>query len=342
MNFKPFSFVVLVCWAFSAITNVAAQAPESTGATVSSTTAESRGINDWLMRMHEASRSRTYVGTYVVSSGGSMSSAKIWHVCEGNRQVERVETLTGAPRSVFRHNDRVVTFMPDQKIVRSEKRESLGLFPELLQSTDNRIADFYRVKREGVDRVAGLEADVLFLSPKDTMRYGYRVWTEQKRGLVVKLQTLDTDGKVLEQAAFSELQFDLPVRMDKLIQMMGNVEGYKLEEPKLVKTTASAEGWMLKAPVPGFKPMSCYKRPLSTPAVAGADEPLQWTFSDGLASVSLFVEPFDKQRHDRESIVSIGATQTITRQLGAYWLTVMGEVPVATLRLFANGLERNK
>jgi sigma-E factor negative regulatory protein RseB len=319
-----------------------AQVPESTGAPASAATAEFRGINDWLMRMHEASRSRTYVGTYVVSSGGNMSSAKIWHVCEGNRQVERVETLTGAPRSVFRHNDRVVTFLPEQKIVRSEKRESLGLFPELLQSTDNRISDFYRVQREGVDRVAGLEADVLLLSAKDSMRYGYRVWTEQKRGLVVKLQTLDTDGKVLEQAAFSELQFDLPVRMDKLIQMMGKVDGYKVEEPRLVKTTASAEGWVLKAPVPGFKPMSCYKRPLSTPAAAGVDEPLQWTFSDGLASVSLFVEPLDKQRHDRESTVSMGATQTLTRQLGAYWLTVMGEVPVATLRLFANGLERTK
>ena len=342
MNLKSFSFVALVCWVFSAITNVAAQVPESTGAPASATTADSRGINDWLKRMHEASRSQTYVGIYVVSSGGNMSSAKIWHVCEGNRQVERVETLTGAPRSVFRHNDRVVTFMSEQKIVRSEKRETLGLFPELLQSTDNRIADFYRVKREGLDRVAGLEADVLLLSPKDSIRYGYRVWTEQKRGLVMKLQTLDTDGKVLEQAAFSELQFDQPVRMDKLIQMMGNVEGYKLEEPKLVKTTASAEGWVLKTPVPGFKPMSCYKRPLSTPVVTGADEPLQWTFSDGLASVSLFVEPLDKPRHDRESTVSIGATQTLTRQLGAYWLTVMGEVPVATLRRFANGLERNK
>eukprot|EP01031_Cornospumella_fuschlensis_P004581 gene4581-5724_t len=157
------------------------------------------------MRMHEASKKQAYIGTYVVSSGGSISSAKIWHVCEGNQQVERVETLTGAPRSIFRHNDRVVTFMPEHKVVRTEKRESLGLFPELLQSTDNRIADFYKVKQEGVERGAGVEADVVVLLPKDAMRFGYRVWTEQKKGMVVKLQTLDADGTVLEQAAFSEL-----------------------------------------------------------------------------------------------------------------------------------------
>ncbi|MES2054255.1 MucB/RseB C-terminal domain-containing protein [Polaromonas sp.] len=322
---------------------VAAQVPPPVPAQASSgTAAEAKSINDWLMRMHEASKKQAYIGTYVVSSGGTISSAKIWHVCEGNQQMERVETLTGAPRSIFRHNDRVVTFMPDHKVVRSEKRESLGLFPELLQSTDSRIADFYKVKREGADRVAGVEADIVVLVPRDTMRFGYRVWTEQKSGMVVKLQTLDTDGKVLEQAAFSELQLDAPVKIDKLLQMMGKVDGYRVEKPVLVKTSASAEGWVLKAPVAGFTPMSCYKRPAAPSASQGGDEPLQWIFSDGLASVSLFLEPFDRQRHDKESSMSMGATQTMTRQLGAYWLTAMGEVPMATLKLFANGLERKK
>lgn len=346
MNLKLFRLVVFAMWGLLATNYVAAQVSSAVKAsalpTTEATAGEPRSINDWLMRMHEASRSRAYVGTFVVSSGGAMSSAKIWHVCEGNQQVERVETLTGAPRSIFRHNDQVVTFMPDQKVVRSEKRESLGLFPELLQSTDSRIADFYSVRREGAERVAGVEADVIVLLPKDNMRFGYRVWTEQKKGLVVKLQTLDTDGKVLEQAAFSELQLDAPVKMDKLIQMMGKVEGYRVERPVLVKTTASAEGWILKAPVAGFKPVSCYRRPAAAANAVTGEDPLQWVFSDGLASVSIFVESFDRLRHDKEASLSLGATQTITRQLDAYWLTVMGEVPMTTLRLFASGLEHKK
>lgn len=342
MKFKLFRLLALAGCALPAMNFVAAQVPPPAPA---ATPVESRNINDWLMRMHEASKKRAYIGTFVVSSGGAMSSAKIWHVCEGDQQMERVETLTGAPRSIFRHNDQVVTFMPDHKVVRSEKRESLGMFPQLLQSTDNRIADYYKVRQEGTERVAGVEADIVLLAPKDNMRFGYRVWTEQKKGLVVKLQTLDTDGKVLEQAAFSELQLDAPVKMDKLLQMMGKVDGYRVEKPVLVKTTASAEGWLLKAPVAGFKPMSCYKRPAMASAPAGiatGEEPLQWIFSDGLASVSIFVEPFDRQRHGQESSLSMGATQTMTRQLDAYWVTVMGEVPMATLKLFAGGLERKK
>ncbi|MGH6639609.1 MAG: MucB/RseB C-terminal domain-containing protein [Polaromonas sp.] len=325
---------------------VAAQVPSPVTApalpATAATEAEFKSINDWLMRVHEASKKRAYIGTFVVSSGGAMSSAKIWHVCEGNQQVERVEMLTGAPRSIFRHNDQVVTFLPDHKVVLSEKRESLGMFPELLQSTNSRIADFYKVRQDGVERVAGVEADIIALVPKDHLRFGYRVWTEQKKGLVVKLQTLDTDGKVLEQAAFSELQLDAPVKMDKLIQMMSKVEGYRVEKPVLVKTTASVEGWVLKAPVAGFKSMSCYKRPATAANAATGEEPLQWIFSDGLASVSIFVEPFDRQRHDKESSLSLGATQTITRRLETHWITVMGEVPMTTLRLFANGLERKK
>ena len=346
MYIKTFSLVALCLLGQAAINYVAAQTPllaPAQAAKTAPTVAEAKSINDWLLRLHEASKRRSYIGTYVVSSGGQMQSAKIWHVCEGTQQTERIESLTGAPRSMFRHNDKVVTFMPEQKVVRTEKREVMGSFPELVQSADNRIADFYKLKVEGVERIAGLESDVVFLVPKDSMRFGYRVWTEQKRGLVVKLQTLDLDGRVLEQAAFSDLQLDAPVKMDKLLQMMGKVDGYRVEEPALVKTTASAEGWQLMAPVAGFKPMSCYRRPVvGSSGSTSVDEPMQWVFSDGLASVSLFVEPFDRQRHQKESSMSLGATHTMTRQLGGYWLTAMGEVPMRTLKQFASGLERKQ
>ena len=312
--------------------------------------------------MHEASRRRAYIGTFVVSSGTSMSSAKIWHVCDGDLQMERVETLTGAPRSTFRRNDQVITFNADTKTALLEKRESLGLFPNLLKSGDSSLAQFYAARQTGSERVAGFDADVVQLAPKDALRFGYRVWSEKKSGLVVKLQTLDALGRVLEQAAFSDLQLDAPVSMAKLSQMMGNTEGYKVEKPELVKTTALAEGWVLKNPVPGFKPMSCFKRAVSGAEGTATETALQWIFSDGLASVSLFVESYDRQRHVQEGLLSMGATQMLTRRFtdrpgdkageksgekagekGAdWWLTVVGEVPPQTLNMFTQGLERKK
>lgn len=304
--------------------------------------AADRSVNDWLMRMHEASRRRAYVGTFVVSTAGNMSSARIWHVCDGEQQVERVESLTGTPRSTFRRNSQVVTFLPASRVVVAEKRESLGLFPNFLQSTDSTISHFYRLKALGSERVAGFDADVVQLRPEDDFRFGYRVWTEKKTGLVVKLQTMDADGHVLEQAAFSELQLDVPVSMVTLTQMMGNTEGYQIEKLDIVKTTAVAEGWVLKNAVPGFKSMNCYKRSVGSATEARHENTLQWIFSDGLASVSLFVEVFDPRRHGQPAALAMGATHTLTRRFGDWWLTVVGEVPPQTLAALAQGLERTK
>jgi sigma-E factor negative regulatory protein RseB len=58
--------------------------------------------------------------------------------------------------------------------------------------------------------------------------------------------------------------------------------------------------------------------------------------------VSVFIEPFNAQRHTRPMLAAVGATQTLMRRQGDWWVTVVGDVPSATLRQFANGLERNK
>lgn len=301
-----------------------------------------RSVGDWLQRMHDASRQRAYVGTFVVAGGGRLSSARIWHVCDGTQQMERVESLTGAPRSTFRHNDQVLTFLPESRVVLAEKRESLGLFPQLLQENSATIAQYYRVREFASERVAGFEADVLELQPTDSLRFGYRVWIEKNTGLVVKLQTLSGRGQVLEQAAFSDLQLDAPVSMAKLSQMMKHTEGYKLEKPEMRKTTAEAEGWVLKQVVAGFQPMSCYQRSVKGSAQSHNEHTLQWIFSDGLASVSLFIEPFVAGRHAQPNSQAMGATHTLTRRMGDWWLTAVGEVPTETLAAFAQGLERQK
>ena len=355
MRFLPlFSALAGVFIAFSAINSIAG---ETSQVTVTAPSAAARSVNDWLLRMHEASKQRAYTGTFVVSVGADMASARIWHVCDGEQQMERVETLTGAPRSIFRRNNEVVTFFPDSKIARTEQRESLGLFPNFLKSNNHAIADFYSLKVLEPERVAGFEADVVQLVAKDAYRHSYRIWTEKKSGLAVKLQTLDASGRVLEQAAFSELNIDAPVKMERLAAMMGNTAGHKLERVELNKTTALAQGWVLtRGGVPGFTSMGCYKRTVragSGSAVSAANagtgvndadtgNTMQWIFSDGLATVSLFVESFDRRRHGQEGSMSLGATHTLTKHLGDWWLTAVGEVPVLTLKGFAQQLERKR
>lgn len=302
-------------------------------------------LNAWLLRVHQASRQSVYTGTFVVSSSAGMASARIWHVCDGTQQLERVESLSGVPRAIFRHNDQVVTFFPQSKLAVAEVRESLGLFPDLLKSSDSSIGDYYQLKALGNERIAGFESEVFLLQPKDMMRFGYRVWSEKKTGLIIQLQTLDLKGKVLEQSAFSELQLGAVVNVAKLTRS-GNTDGYRVVRPDLQKTTADAQGWTLQKPVDGFKPMGCYQRPPVVQPQGGqgsAQNTMQWVFSDGVATVSLFAEAFDGRRHAREGSAAMGgATHTLMRRLDNWWVTVVGEVPFETLSAFALALERKK
>jgi sigma-E factor negative regulatory protein RseB len=356
--FKVIAGVFIASAAIKSIANEDVNASKHSTENIVKTqqTGGAKSINDWLVRIHDASRRRAYTGTFVVSLGADMASARIWHVCDGDQQMERVESLTGTPRSTFRHNNNVVTFFPETKVARSEQREALGIFPNFLKSNDSAIAEFYTLKSLDSERVAGVDAEVVKLMAKDSLRYSYRIWTERKSGLVVKLQTLDLTGRVIEQAAFSELNLDAPVKMERLAAMMNNTAGHKLEQVAMVKTTALAQGWALQRSVPGFTSMSCFKRPAQPAATldpaaqqdadkaAKADNAgtMQWIFSDGLATVSLFVEPFDRKKHSQEGVWSMGATQTLTKRMDDWWLTAVGEVPAPTLRIFAQQLERRK
>ena len=299
-------------------------------------------LSQWLQRVHDAARLRSYTGTVVVSSAeGAMSSARVWHACDAGQQVERVEALSGTPRSTFRRNDQVMTFLPQTHVAVSERRESLGLFPQRLGAESAPLEGYYHATAQGHERVAGFDAEVIQLAPRDALRYGYRVWTEKQSSLIVKMQTLDAQGHVLEQVAFSELQLDAGVNAEKLGHMMDDTRGYRVISPVQSHTEAEREGWHLAHEVPGFRPAGCYQR---SPEGEGASTSLQWVFSDGLATVSLFIEPYDVHRHAVTLLQSMGAThaygQRLTGPAADWWVTAVGEVPTQTLQQFVRELER--
>jgi sigma-E factor negative regulatory protein RseB len=76
---------------------------------------------------------------------------------------------------------------------------------------------------------------------------------------------------------------------------------------------------------------------------AGDGEPvLQAVFTDGLTYVSVFLEPFKPERHTTEAQAHQGATSTVMLRRGDHWLTAVGDVPPATLKLFAAAFERRR
>lgn len=300
-----------------------------------------RSLEDWLQRLKQGASAPSFVGTYVVSSAsGAMSSARIWHVCEDGNQLERVDALSGQPRTTFRRNQSVTLLLPEARLMRSELRESGGSFPNLVGAQPERsVSEHYQLIEEGVERVAGLSADVLLLQPRDALRFGYRIWSEQATGLVLKTQTLHATGQVLEQAAFSELQLGLPLERVKPELDMPDTQDWQHQRLEREAVDALEQGWQMRQPLAGFQAQHCYRRHL-----ADASSLLQWVFSDGLNTVSLFLQAYNPERHSAERQLSMGATHALSRQWpgpgGAWWVSLVGEVPGETLNLLFEQLER--
>lgn len=317
-------------------------------------------VVQWLNRLHNATRSQSYVGTLVVlSSSGAMSSSRIWHACAGEQQIDRIEALTGTPRITYRLDSEVRTFWPQTHTVRQEPPAVAGAFAHWPAVDGSAVANFYTAVPAGSERVAGLVADVVWFKPQDQLRFGYRIWSERRSGLVIKMQTLHPDGRVLEQVGFSELDLGASVQPRQLLQMMQDTKGYRLVRVPVQATTQAEQGWRLRQPVAGFVSTQCYMHAeaanaeavpapsasVGTVAAAESGSTVQCIYSDGLATVSLFIDPAGTARrplHPRASGQwSMGATHLLAQPVGAHgWVTAVGEVPPRTLALFVRNLER--
>jgi sigma-E factor negative regulatory protein RseB len=336
MQLRPLFALTL----FGAFCAFASDAPAQANAGVA---AEPREVRAWLMRIHEAAGRRNFQGTFIVSGGGAVASARIAHFCEGRNQFERIESLDGQARHVFRHNDVVHTVWPGSRVAVIEQSQLLWSFPALLQSGDDRIVEFYDVRAQGSERVAGHDANVLLLQPKDSLRFGYRLWSEKVTGLLLRADVLNERNEVLETSAFSDVAINVKPQPESVLLPMKRLDGYRVLRPVLTPTKLEAEGWMLRDVAPGFRQVSCVRRPIEGLAGerdADAEPVLQTIYSDGLTYVSIFIEPFNAQRHTRSMLAALGATQTLMRRQGDWWITVVGDVPASTLKMFAKGLER--
>ncbi len=305
----------------------------------------SRDVRGWLMRIHAAASRRNFQGTFVVSAGGAVSSARIAHYAVGANQYERSETLDGEMRRVYRLNDVVVTLWPVQHIATVEQRDLIAQFPALLQAGDDGIGDRYQLQPQPAERLAGRDADVLVVQPRDALRYGYRLWADRASGLLLRLDTLGARQEVLESSAFSDLAVDVRAEPQSVVLPMKKLDGWQVIHPVMEATRLEAHGWSMREPVPGFRAVSCVRRPMADAGGANSEaapQAIQAIFSDGLTYVSVFIEPYDPARPKMPMQTAVGATQTLMQPRGDAWLTLVGDVPPATLRLFAQGLERRK
>jgi sigma-E factor negative regulatory protein RseB len=316
--------------------------PAQAGGGVGFPEAQAADARGWLARIHDAANQRNYQGTLVFSAGGMLSSSRVAHFNVGDQSYERLEALDGRQQRVYRLNDAVHTLWPQSKVAVVEKRGVLTPLPSSTQAVEPRALDLYELKAEGSERIAGREARVFVLQPRDEFRYAQRLWADKETGLMLRADIIGHQRQVLESTAFSEVEIGVRPQPDSVTQAVRKLDGWRVLRPQQQRTQLEAEGWGLDRPVAGFKFAGCVKRSLDGADTGPDNQVLQAVFSDGLTHVSLFVEPYDARRPLAPLGGQMGATSAMRQRRGDFVVTVLGDVPPATLKAFAEALERRR
>ncbi|MES9924230.1 MAG: MucB/RseB C-terminal domain-containing protein [Candidatus Thiodiazotropha endolucinida] len=301
----------------------------------STSAADDPSPKDWLERMMRAVQQLNYQGTFVYLHDNQLETMKIAHAVQGDRVRESLMSLNGTPREVIRDEESVTCVLPDSNEVSIDKRTPSTKFLNILPQNLDQLDNHYSFQNVGKNRIANRQAQVVLIVPNDRLRYGYRFALDIESGLPLKSDLLNEHGELVEQTMFTDLQIGVAE-----ISELHNRESlftYRLkshpDETNKIPLL-NPNKWDFIGLPSGFRLRMQHQ--LIDPQ--GSDPIDQYVFSDGLSSLSVFVEP--ETREEAFSGVSrLGAINAWGGQVEGFQVTAVGEVPAVTILGIVQGMQ---
>ena len=285
-----------------------------------------------LSQMATAMRSLDYQGSFVYQHAGRIDTLRVFHA-GGARERERLVSLNGPRNEVIRNGTNITCIQADDSAIVYNGAVGRGLLPLVPDTQDSKLDGAYQIVLKGSDRVAGYSADVVDILARDAYRYGYRLWIDKGSRLLLRSIVTDAKRHTLEEFMFVSLVIGSPPSDTDLVP----------RERELLTTTAAdsdevelrgAPTWQVRDAPPGFSFRSARR---SRDAIEGAQH---LVYSDGLASVSIYVEANGSTSDDLTTIASRGTMNIYTYSRENWRITVLGDVPLATVTMMAQSLEQ--
>jgi len=298
-----------------------------------------QGPAHWLQRMNQALTTRNYDGTFSHWQGGRVEMLRIIHRVQDGVVSERLASLDGSGREFIRRGSSISCYLPDRRTVLVEQRpreEPLVGFPTF----SDQMAGFYDVREVGRTRLNRHDTHVITVSPRDEYRYGYRLWIDDATAMPLKTQLCDAHGEIIEQVVFASLS--MPARIpDAAFRPEVSTEGYAWQRNDAplppAPAGAAAPAWNAIRLPPGFR-MTVRRAQLLPGSASPADH---LVFSDGLASVSVFVEtrPAGADEAPVTETTAVGSSSAFSTVVDGHKITAVGEVPPATVQFIATQVQ---
>jgi sigma-E factor negative regulatory protein RseB len=301
----------------------------------------------WLERMNEALTSRNYDGTFSHWQGGRVEMLRIIHRVQNGAVSERLVSLDGSGREFIRTGSNLACYLPDKRTVLVENRPARESLLSGFPTINDQSASFYDIKEVAQTRLNRRPTHVITVTPRDEYRYGYRLWIDESTAMPLKTQLCDSRGHVIEQVVFASLTLASKIP-DAAFKPEVSTDGFQWlrndATPSKDAAPVDAVVWeALKLP-PGFK-MTVRK----AQTLPGSTDPVDHlVFTDGLASVSVFVEvraqkpkPSDSSDDDTQvdESATVGSSSAFSTVIDGHKVTAVGEVPPATVRFIANSVQ---
>jgi len=292
---------------------------------------------EWLERMNKALTSRNYVGVFTHNRGGRVETLRIIHRVRGKDVSERLLSLDGPGREFIREGDELTCYFPDKRQVLVEHRPSddplLGL-----PTVDADNSKVYEIRGGERERLLNRTTRLVTLNPRDQYRYGYRLWIDEETAMPLKTQLCDQTGAVIEQIVFSNI--DMSERIpDSMFKPQVDASNYRwLRADRQVVSTSAPALWDAMHLPPGFRMAT-----RSAQSLPGSNEPVaHLVFTDGVASVSVFVEPRQADTAPAEGPARVGSSSAFSTVVDGHQVTAVGEVPPTTVELIAKQVKASK
>lgn len=290
--------------------------------------ADGDSAQQWLERLAKAVRERNYEGTFVYRHQGKLETLRIVHRADADGESERLYSLTGAAREIIRDNDKVTCILPDDKAVMVDRRQLVSPFSSLVPPDISGLRGNYHLELLGADRIAERAARQVAVSPRDRYRYGYRLWIDVATGLLLRADLLDETGQAVEQLMFTELHtpdFIPTSALEPTISGEGFTWYREATQAQAPAGEPEPSRWQIDGLPPGFELVLHEMR-----ALPGKQQPVEhMLYSDGLASVSVYLEA--NHGEPFSGLSRLGALNAYGRVVAGHQVTVVGEVPAATV-----------
>jgi sigma-E factor negative regulatory protein RseB len=291
---------------------------------------------DMVRQMAMATKTLSYDGTFVYLRGNNLTSMRVIHKGGPGGERERLISTTGTAKEVIRTDQEVQCFFPGDRSVMVEKRHAGGLLGPGVPQPIEKVSDNYDYRILGGDRVAGRPTWVIGIESKRKDLYGYRLWIDTTTKLMLKSEALDSTGSVLEQVLYTEIAFPKEIS-DELLKPSVTGQGYTWHTHEPSHQVAAEDvlpKWQVQWLPEGFSMQGHQAHELKT----GGEHVDHMVFTDGLATVSVFFEKLKSEKDKIEGLSTFGAVNTFSTVTGPYQVTVVGELPSATIQRIASSV----